>query len=59
MPRNVFAFFWTHSALWYYRELRDHQQGKSRPHVRTDALKGNGGEPVVYYRRWSAIWRIA
>ena len=56
---GVFSFFWTHSALWYYRELRDHQQGKSRPHVHTDALKSNGGEPVVYYRRWSAIWRIA
>ena len=56
---GVFAFFWSHSALWYYRELRDHQQGKSRPHVRTDALTANGGEPVVYYRRWSAIWRIA
>ncbi len=56
---GVFAFFWTHSALWYFRELRDHQQNKSRPHVRTDALNGNGGEPVVYYRRWPAIWRIA
>ena len=56
---GVFTLFWTHSALWYYRELRDHQQNKSRPHVQTDALKGNGGEPVVYYRRWPAIWRIA
>jgi cytochrome b subunit of formate dehydrogenase len=56
---GVFTFFWTHSALWYYRELRDHQQNKSRPHVRTEALNGNDGKPVVYYRRWSAIWRIA
>ena len=56
---GVFSFFWTHSALWFFRELRDHQQNKSRPHVRTDALNGNGGEPVVYYRRWPAIWRIA
>jgi cytochrome b subunit of formate dehydrogenase len=56
---GVFAFFWTHSALWYYRELRDHQQNKSRPHVRTDALKDNGGKPVIYYRRWPAILRIA
>jgi cytochrome b subunit of formate dehydrogenase len=56
---GVFAFFWTHSALWYFRELRDHQQQKSRPHVHTDALKGNGEEPAVYYRRWPAIWRIA
>jgi cytochrome b subunit of formate dehydrogenase len=56
---GVFTFFWSHSALWYYRELRDHQQNKSRPHVRTDALGDNGGAPVVYYRRWPAIWRIA
>jgi cytochrome b subunit of formate dehydrogenase len=56
---GVFSFFWMHSALWYFRELRDHQQQKNRPHVRTDALKGNGDEPVVYYRRWPAIWRIA
>src|SRR6185369_4202689 len=26
---GVFTFFWSHSALWYYRELRDHQQGKT------------------------------
>jgi len=56
---GVFAFFWTHSALWYYRELRDHQQNKSRPHVRTEALEASSGKPVIYYRRWSAIWRIA
>jgi cytochrome b subunit of formate dehydrogenase len=56
---GVFTFFWTHSALWYYRELRDHQQNTSRPHVRTNALKDNGGAPVQYYRRWPAIWRIA
>jgi cytochrome b subunit of formate dehydrogenase len=56
---GVFTFFWTHSALWYFRELRDHQQQKSRPHVRTEALNGGNGEPVVYYRRWPAIWRIA
>ena len=55
---GVFTFFWTHSALWYYRELRGHPQGKSRPHVHSEAL-ANKGEPVVYYRRWSAIWRIA
>jgi cytochrome b subunit of formate dehydrogenase len=56
---GVFSFFWTHSALWFFREYRDHQQNKSRPHVRTEALNGNDGKPVVYYRRWSAIWRIA
>ncbi len=56
---GTFAFFWTHSALWYFREFRDHQQNKSRPHVRTEALTENGGAPVPYVRRWSAIWRFA
>lgn len=56
---GVFAFFWTHSALWFFRELIDHRQNKSRPHVRAEALKANGDGPVVYYRRWPAIWRIA
>jgi len=56
---GVFTFFWTHSALWYYRELRDHQQGKHRPHVRAEALSSGDGKPVVYYRRWPAIWRVA
>ena len=56
---GIFSFFWTHSALWFFREYRDHQQNKNRPHVRTEALKGNDGKPVVYYRRWPAIWRIA
>ena len=35
---GTFAFFWTHSALWYYREYKDRQQRKARPHVRTDEL---------------------
>ena len=56
---GTFAFFWAHSALWYVRELLDHMRNKNRPHVLTDALKVNGGEPVKYFRRWSAIWRIA
>ena len=27
---GTFAFFWTHSALWFYREYQDRKQGKSR-----------------------------
>jgi predicted CXXCH cytochrome family protein len=54
---GVFAFFWLHSALWFYREYRDRREGKSRPHVVTDDLlpqvKGK------YYRRFRRGWRIA
>src|SRR5450756_1975453 len=46
---GTFAFFWTHSLLWYVRELIDHRRNKLRPHVRAEALNANGGEPVVYY----------
>jgi cytochrome b subunit of formate dehydrogenase len=53
---GTFAFFWTHSALWYYREYKDRQQHKLRPHVRTDELNLSQGP---YYERWSAAWRIA
>jgi cytochrome b subunit of formate dehydrogenase len=53
---GTFAFFWTHSALWYYREYRDRQQHKTRPHVRTDELAPSQGP---YYQRWSALWRTA
>ena len=30
---GVFAFFWTHSALWFYREFKDRKQGIARPHI--------------------------
>jgi len=55
---GTFAFFWTHSALWFYRELRDLEQRKHRPHVRVEALSDKGA-PLVYFRRWPAILRIA
>ncbi len=52
----TFGVFWTHSALWFYRELRDRQQRRPRPQVRADALSGTA-EP--YYQRWSVAWRWA
>jgi len=52
---GTFAFFWTHSALWYFRELRDRRQHKDRTHVQTDQLLHEG----PYYERWPAMWRIA
>ena len=35
---GVFLFFWTHTALWFYREYKDRQAGKTRPHVQTGEL---------------------
>ena len=35
---GVLVFFWIHSALWFYREYRDRQQQKLRPHVRAASI---------------------
>ncbi len=54
---GTLTFFWTHSALWFFREWRDRRAEKSRPHVRTEEVLAQG--QVQYYRRWPAMWRIA
>jgi cytochrome b subunit of formate dehydrogenase len=52
---GTFAFFWLHSALWFYREYKDRKEGKNRPHVLTEALpKGK-----THFRRFSRPWRFA
>ncbi|MDH3320850.1 MAG: cytochrome C [Betaproteobacteria bacterium] len=53
---GVFVFFWTHTALWFYREYRDRKEGKTRPHVVVDEslqLKGK------QYQRFGPLWRLA
>jgi thiosulfate reductase cytochrome b subunit len=53
---GVFVFFWTHTALWFYREYKDRQEGKSRPHVMADeSLKLQGRQ----YQRFGPVWRLA
>jgi cytochrome b subunit of formate dehydrogenase len=53
---GVFAFFWTHSALWFYREYKDRKDSKTKPHVQTNLVPGMAGK---YVRRWPLAWRIA
>lgn len=58
---GVLVIFWIHSALWFYRELRDRQQGKPRLHVRTSAVlqaEPAQAEPA-YVERWTPLWRWA
>ena len=50
---GTFAFFWTHTALWFYREYKDRQARKLRPHVRTDELPTG-----KYFRRFPLLWRV-
>jgi len=53
---STFGIFWVHSALWFWREYCDRQEGKARPHVRAEALPQEQGR---YYVRWSPMWRLA
>jgi cytochrome b subunit of formate dehydrogenase len=50
----VFAFFWAHSGLWYYREWRDRKDGKRAVHVSLDGL---GIDPKKHFRRFHWGWR--
>ncbi len=52
---GTFAFFWLHSALWFYREYQDRKHGKSRPHIRMEDLP----EGKTHFRRFTRWWRLA
>ncbi|MEI8326645.1 MAG: cytochrome C [Betaproteobacteria bacterium] len=54
---GIFVFFWSHTALWFYREHKERKEHKPGPHVTTDALleaKVQGKQ----YQRFSLLWRI-
>jgi cytochrome b subunit of formate dehydrogenase/nitrate/TMAO reductase-like tetraheme cytochrome c subunit len=53
---GVFLFFWSHAALWFYREYQDRKQGKNHLHVQMDELPQGEGR---YFRRFSGMWRLA
>ena len=53
---SVFLFFWSHSALWFYREWKDRKEGKTGLHVNASALPEGGRK---YIRRFSWLWRTA
>ena len=54
---GTFGFFWLHTALWFYRELKDRQQAKLRPHVKVEALPAQFAGK--HFKRFGAIWRVA
>ncbi len=54
---GVFAFFWLHSGLWWYREYADRKQGRNVPHVMTDKLPPEFATKHV--KRFGPMWRIA
>ena len=54
---GVFAFFWSHVALWFYREYRERKERMARPHVDVDALPPElRGKQI---ERFALPWRIA
>ncbi len=53
---GVFAFFWTHMALWFYREYKDRKERKSRPYVKTAEAAADEGK---YIQRFGPVWRLA
>ena len=53
---GVFAFFWLHSGLWYYREWQDRKNHVKVPHLRTDGLPL---DEKKFFQRFPVGWRIA
>ena len=52
---GTFAFFWLHSALWFFREYQDRKHGKDRPHILTEELPPG----KTHFRRFTRWWRLA
>ncbi len=53
---GVFAFFWLHSGLWYYREWQDRKEGKGPPHI---DISGLNIDPKKHFQRFPWGWRLA
>ena len=51
---GVFLFFWTHTALWFYREWRDRKEGKHRVHVEVPPELR-----IKQFQRFAPGWRLA
>ncbi len=52
----VFAFFWAHSGLWYYREWKDRRDGKREARIDT---RGIQLDETKHFQRFHWGWRIA
>ena len=54
---GVFLFFWTHCVLWFYREYKDRQEGKSPPHIALASLPVHA--QGKHFQRFNPVWRVA
>lgn len=53
---GTFGFFWLHTAMWFYRELKERKAGTPRQQVLAEALP-----PELrgkHWRRFSPLWRL-
>ena len=60
---GVFAFFWSHSAAWFYREWKDRQQGVHHILIDSDGRPVRIPTPPPSYkgkhiRRFTLAWRL-
>ena len=53
---GVFTFFWTHSALWFYRSYKER---KARGEPMEFYIYREPDRTQSYYQRFAPIWRIA
>lgn len=53
---GVFAFFWVHSGLWYYREWQERKAHKNVPHIRIESL---AQDEKKFFQRFPVGWRVA
>ena len=53
---GVFVFFWSHTALWFYREWQDRKARALRPHV---AGVDTQHPQDKQYQRFGPVWRLA
>lgn len=51
----VFTFFWSHAALWFYREYKDRKEGKHTTHVAVTDLPQAKGK---HFQRFTKTWRV-
>jgi len=54
---GTFAFFWLHTALWFYREYKERKARGGMPHIRLDEVPARLHEKHI--QRFSATWRVA
>lgn len=54
---GVFAFFWLHCGLWYYREWQERKERKTESRVSTEAL--GLGKAEKHFQRFAWGWRVA